>query len=45
MEASGRVLIVFGLVIVAMGIVLLVAGRLPFLGHLPGDIVLFLLRR
>ena len=34
----GKTLIVIGLVIVAVGGVLLVAGRVPWLGRLPGDI-------
>ena len=35
----GRMLIVFGLMIVAMGILLTFADKLPFrLGRLPGDI-------
>ena len=35
----GRVLVVIGLVIVAVGALLLVAGRIPWLGRLPGDVV------
>jgi len=31
-------LIVFGVVMVAAGVVLSLAGRLPWLGRLPGDI-------
>jgi hypothetical protein len=34
----GRALIVFGLLIAAAGAVLVVAGRVPWLGRLPGDI-------
>jgi DUF2905 family protein len=34
----GKTLIVIGLVIVAVGGVLLLAGRVPGLGRLPGDI-------
>jgi len=35
----GRTLIVAGLVLVAIGVLVSVAGRLPIrLGHLPGDI-------
>ncbi len=34
----GRTLIVIGLVITVVGIVLVLAGRLPWLGRLPGDI-------
>ena len=34
----GRMLIVFGLLIVLVGVVLLLVGRVPWLGRLPGDI-------
>jgi len=36
----GRPLIILGFIIVALGIVILLAGRLPFIGHLPGDILI-----
>jgi Protein of unknown function (DUF2905) len=36
----GKVLILFGVVLVAIGMVLSVAGRIPWLGRLPGDIVI-----
>jgi hypothetical protein len=36
----GRTLIVIGLVIAVVGIVLVLAGRLPWLGRLPGDIAI-----
>jgi ABC-type enterochelin transport system permease subunit len=36
----GRLLIILGFIIVASGIVILLAGRLPFIGHLPGDILI-----
>jgi hypothetical protein len=35
----GKLLIGFGFVIVTVGVVLLFAGRIPWLGRLPGDIV------
>jgi hypothetical protein len=38
MELAGRVLIVVGLVIAALGAVLAFGPRIPLLGHLPGDI-------
>ncbi len=38
MEPIGRVLIVVGLVIAAVGAVFVFGSRLPLLGHLPGDI-------
>lgn len=34
----GRLLVGAGLIIVIVGGLLIVAGRLPFLGHLPGDV-------
>ena len=34
----GRALIVVGVVIALVGVVCLAAGKLPWLGHLPGDI-------
>ena len=34
----GRLLIIFGLVLAGVGVVLAVAGRIPWLGKLPGDI-------
>ena len=36
----GRLLIILGFIIVALGVVILLAGRLPFIGHLPGDILI-----
>jgi len=39
-EGVGRLLLIFGGVMVVLGLVFLLAGRgLPFLGRLPGDIV------
>ena len=40
MTDVGRLLIILGFIIVAVGIVILLAGRLPFIGHLPGDILI-----
>ncbi len=37
MENLARYLIIFGIVLVALGGVLLLAGKLPWLGRLPGD--------
>jgi Protein of unknown function (DUF2905) len=34
----GKVLIAFGLLIVLAGVVLLLVGRVPWIGRLPGDI-------
>ncbi len=38
LEPVGRAVIVLGLVLVAVGLVLVLAPRVPFLGRLPGDI-------
>jgi len=37
MNEMGRLLILLGLGCVAIGIVLVLAGKLPWLGRLPGD--------
>ena len=34
----GRIIIVFGLCIVLLGVFVLFAGKIPFIGNLPGDI-------
>lgn len=39
MQDLGRMLLVFGGVLVAVGVLLLVAPRIPWLGRLPGDFV------
>ena len=39
MPEIGRLLLVVGAVILVLGLVLTFAGRVPFLGRLPGDIV------
>jgi hypothetical protein len=39
-EPLGRALIVIGLVIAAVGVVMVFGSRIPVLGHLPGDIVI-----
>jgi hypothetical protein len=38
MPDLGKVLIVFGVVLVAVGLLLQVSGKIPWLGRLPGDI-------
>jgi ribose/xylose/arabinose/galactoside ABC-type transport system permease subunit len=35
----GRLLITFGIMVLLVGIVLVLVGKVPFLGRLPGDIV------
>ena len=38
MSGLGRMLIIMGLVLVAAGVVISLAPRIPWLGKLPGDI-------
>ena len=38
LEPAGRALLLLGLVLVAVGLTLVLAPRIPFLGRLPGDI-------
>ncbi|MGD0586435.1 MAG: DUF2905 domain-containing protein [Oryzomonas sp.] len=40
MNGLGRPLIILGLVLVAAGLVLSLAPRMPWLGRLPGDITI-----
>ena len=40
MSGLGRVLIIGGLVLVAVGLLISLAPRLPWLGRLPGDILI-----
>jgi hypothetical protein len=37
MDAVGRALVITGVVIVAIGLALIFAEKVPFLGRLPGD--------
>ncbi len=39
MQDLGRFLVVAGVVAIAAGLILLLAGRVPWLGRLPGDMV------
>lgn len=36
----GKVIILLGVVLVVVGVLLVVLGRVPFLGRLPGDILI-----
>jgi len=38
MAPLGRMLIILGIVIVAVGVLLLLAQKIPYIGRLPGDI-------
>jgi hypothetical protein len=40
MDSLARMLIIFGVVLALLGGLLLLAGKLPFLGRLPGDIII-----
>jgi uncharacterized membrane protein len=40
MAGLGKTLIYLGLLLVALGVILSFAGKLPWLGHLPGDITI-----
>jgi hypothetical protein len=40
MDSLGKMLILFGVILALVGGLLLVAGKIPFLGRLPGDIVI-----
>jgi len=36
----GKFLIIFGIIIVAVGVLLLISGKIPWIGRLPGDIMI-----
>ena len=38
MSDVGKLLVIFGLLIVAVGVLLMLVGRVPWIGRLPGDI-------
>ena len=38
-QEVGRALIVFGAIIVLIGVLLMFAGKIPWVGKLPGDVV------
>ena len=40
MQHIGRLLVIFGVVIAAIGFLIVFSGKAPWLGRLPGDIVL-----
>ena len=40
MDSLGKMLILFGVILVVLGGLFLLAGRVPFLGRLPGDIII-----
>jgi hypothetical protein len=36
----GRIMVIFGVALVGIGLLMIAGGRFAFFGHLPGDIVL-----
>lgn len=40
MQDIGRFLIITGIIIVAVGVILVLSARLPWLGKLPGDLII-----
>lgn len=40
MSGAGKLLIILGLILVVAGLITLLSGKLPFIGKLPGDIVI-----
>jgi uncharacterized protein HemY len=39
-QSLGKILIIFGLFIVILGLLFLLGGKIPWIGRLPGDIVI-----
>jgi hypothetical protein len=39
-EGIGRIIIIVGIIMVGLGLFLAFGGRIPFLGRLPGDILI-----
>jgi len=40
MQEIGKILIIFGIAFLALGVFLILAPRVPWIGRLPGDIVI-----
>jgi uncharacterized protein HemY len=40
MDGFGKTLIYLGLLLVLVGVIFMLAGKVPWLGHLPGDITI-----
>lgn len=38
MAELGKIIIIFGIILLVVGVVLMFSARIPFLGKLPGDI-------
>jgi hypothetical protein len=39
-EHTGKALMIIGVIVVALGAVLYISGKVPFIGRLPGDILI-----
>ena len=37
---TGKLLIILGAVLIGVGVIVLAAGKIPWLGRLPGDIII-----
>ena len=40
LQSVGRALVLLGVILATFGLLLLISPKLPWLGHLPGDIVI-----
>lgn len=40
LQPFGKIFIILGIILVIIGVLFLFAGKIPFLGKLPGDIVI-----
>ena len=40
MEGIGKILLIIGAIIIVVGLILVFSGHIPFLGKLPGDIII-----
>ena len=40
LEGIGKILIIIGIVVAVLGLLMVFGGRIPFLGKLPGDILI-----
>lgn len=38
MQAIGKTLIIFGIILIGLGVLLTLVSKIPFMGRLPGDI-------
>ncbi|MFH1397693.1 MAG: DUF2905 domain-containing protein [Candidatus Omnitrophota bacterium] len=40
MQELGKILIIFGIILLGLGLALCFANKIPFIGRLPGDILI-----